>query len=318
MIPLSVIIPFYNSAPYLRRTVKSLLNQSLKDIEFIFVNDGSTDGSKDIISNLKASHNSFNIILADSSSDGKNNGISKARQTGLNLAKGEYVTFCDSDDWLDMNYYLDLYTAAKRVDADIVVGDYCVEKSDCSERILAPEIKNWKEFKEYPKWFHLSLWNRLIKLSLIRDNNITFFEGVNFSEDYGFVLISYFYSKRNYHINSDSLYHYNKQNDNSLTTSLSSSCIYQRIRCLQLIDSLFDSKGGLDDCNIHVLEKFNAKDALLSIDEFEQWAATFPKTAILVLKDPERNWLYKIFYLMGQHLSWRLLWFYHRLHKILR
>lgn len=318
MIPLTVIIPFYNSAPYLKRTVESLLNQSLKDIEYIFVNDGSTDGSKAIISNLIASYNSYNIILADSSSDGKNKGISRARQAGLDLAKGEYVTFCDSDDWVDVNYYHDLFTAAKRVDADIVVGNHCVEKSDYSERILAPEIDNWKEFKEYPKWFHLSLCNRLIKLSLIRDNKIAFFEGVNFSEDYGFILRAYFYSKKNFHINSDSLYHYNKQNDNSLTTSLSPSSIHQRIRCLQLLDSLFNCNGGLDDCNIHNMEKYSAKDALLSINEFQQWKATFPKTALRVLKDPERNWVYKIFYLTGQYLNWRVLWLYHNLHKRLR
>ncbi len=318
MIPLSVIIPFYNSANYLKRTTASLLNQTLDNIEYIFIDDGSTDDSKNTILDVLSSfpHKKPQVVISSSSPDGRNCGIAQARQAGLHLAHGDYVTFCDSDDWIDENYYSDLYAAAIAEDVDMVVGDHCVETNENCRRIIAPDINNWCDFKRFPHWFHLFLCNRLIKVSLIKDNNISFYKNINFSEDYGFVIKAYYYSQKNYHVKSSALYHYNKTNDNSLTTDLSLSSQLQRIECIRLLDSFFKSMNEcLDNCSVHNMEKYSAKDALLTVDKFSIWKKTFPEIAHMVIKDPNRNLRYKIVYLAGQYLSWRILWAYHYLSK---
>lgn len=317
---LSVIIPFYNASRYLKKTTESLFKQSLLDIEYIFVNDGSTDDSKSVILDVLSSFplRQPQVIICNSSQDGKNCGIAHARQAGLDIAQGEYVIFCDSDDWVDENYYEQLYHTAVSNNATMVVGDHCVETVCNTTKITSPEIKNWDGFKSFPHWFHLSLCNRLIKLSLIRDNNISFFEGINFSEDYGFIMKIYYYSQSNCNVHSNSLYHYNKTNEQSLTHTLSSSSQQQRIKCINMLESFFASKNeSLTYCNIHNIEKYAAKDALLTINKFSLWRKTFPEITKMVLRDHNRNILYKITYILGQYISWRILWLYHSLHKLI-
>lgn len=317
MIPLTVIIPFYNSGKYLNHTAESLFKQTLDNIEYIFVNDGSSDDSVNVILESLASFpdRKSQVQIVNSSVTGKNQGIAQARQAGLDLAQGEYVTFCDSDDWVDPQYYEDLYNAGIKNNVQMVVGDHCLDTNGGTERILAPNITNWQEFKAFDKWFHLSLWNRLIRLSLIKDNNIRFYEGINLSEDYNFVMRAYYYSKKICKVTTESLYHYNKINEGSFTSNLSQRHIMQRIECIKLLDSFFHDKGRLNNCNVHNIEKYNAKDALLGLDDFKTWKTTFPEISFRVISDTKRNWLYKTVYLLGQYGSWRVLWLYHYLHK---
>ena len=91
---ISVIIPVYNVEKYLRECLDSLLNQTFKDIEIICVNDGSTDGSLNILNEYASKDSRFIIINQN------NQGLSAARNNGLNVAKGDYVAFLDSDDYI--------------------------------------------------------------------------------------------------------------------------------------------------------------------------------------------------------------------------
>ncbi len=320
MIPLSVIIPFYNSKSDLKTTAESLLNQSLNNIEYIFVDDGSSDGSKTVIEEVLSSfpQKHSQVIITHSSPDGKNHGIAQARQTGLDLAHGEYVIFCDSDDWVDADYYEQLYHAAVSRNATLAVGDYCIVTNKERNKIVSPDIESWDDFKQYPKWFHLSLWNRLIKLSLIKDNNICFFNGINFSEDYGFVMRVYYFSKKNCNIHSNLYYYYNKTNNSSLTHTLSFTSQLHRIKCIQMLDDYFRLKNeNIDDCSLHKIEKYSSKDALLTVSQFALWKITFPEATRMILEDSTRSYIYKTVYILGQYVSWRILWLYHIVHKIL-
>lgn len=112
-IKVSVVIPAYNVEKYLRQCLDSVINQTLKEIEIICINDGSTDGSLEILQEYEKKDSRIRLINKE------NEGISAARNQGMELAQGEYISFIDSDDWIDENYLEALYTAAKKYDSDI-------------------------------------------------------------------------------------------------------------------------------------------------------------------------------------------------------
>lgn len=113
----SIIVPCYKVEQYLRQCVDSLINQTMKDIEIILVDDGSPDKSGEICDEYKAKDNRIKVIHK------KNGGVSAARNDGLKVATGEYVVFVDSDDYVPVDAYELLYNKAIETSADMVIGD---------------------------------------------------------------------------------------------------------------------------------------------------------------------------------------------------
>lgn len=112
---ISVIIPVYNSEKFLTRCLDSIIKQTFKDLEIICVNDGSTDNSLKILYSFAQKDKRITVI------NSHNTGPSIARNKGINIASGEYISFVDSDDWIDLDFFEKLYNTAKRYDADIAV-----------------------------------------------------------------------------------------------------------------------------------------------------------------------------------------------------
>lgn len=110
-IKVSVIIPVYNTAPYLERCLDSAINQTLKDIEIICVNDGSTDNSLEILQKYAQKDKRIKVVNFK-----ENKGVSAARNKGINLAKGEFIGFLDSDDFIDPGWYENLYNQSEGYD----------------------------------------------------------------------------------------------------------------------------------------------------------------------------------------------------------
>ena len=119
VIKVSVIVPVYNVDKYLRKCLDSLVNQTLKEIEIIVINDGSTDGSQRIIDEYQNTYP--DIIRGFIKSNG---GLSDARNYGLPFCRGEYIGFVDSDDYVDKRMYELMYTKASEDDSDMVTCDY--------------------------------------------------------------------------------------------------------------------------------------------------------------------------------------------------
>ena len=116
MIKLSIIVPVYNSGEYISRCLDSLVNQTLDDIEIIVVNDGSTDNSLEILQEYVSEK--VKIITQ------KNSGVAVARNTGLKNAKGKYIAYVDSDDWIELDMFEKMYNKAIENDFDIVMCDF--------------------------------------------------------------------------------------------------------------------------------------------------------------------------------------------------
>lgn len=119
----SVIIPVYNTEKYIKKCLRSVVQQSYKELEIIIINDGSTDASLDICKKLAIEDNRIQIISIE------NSGVSKARNQGLLLAKGEYVCFVDADDYIDRDYIEKYVKIAFETNADIVIGGILEEKN---------------------------------------------------------------------------------------------------------------------------------------------------------------------------------------------
>lgn len=115
---ISVIIPMYNAERYVEKCLESIINQTYKNIEVIIINDGSTDNSKEICENFAKKDNRIKVITTE------NRGAGSARNTGLEMAKGEYISFIDSDDYIVEDYYERLYSMLQKTNADIAIGRY--------------------------------------------------------------------------------------------------------------------------------------------------------------------------------------------------
>ncbi len=115
----SVIVPIYNVEKYLNKCVDSLLEQTLKDIEIILVDDGSPDSSGEIADEYQKRYSNIKTVHR------KNGGLGPARNTGLENATGDYIAFLDSDDWVQSDMYEKLYAVITKNDADIVVSGHC-------------------------------------------------------------------------------------------------------------------------------------------------------------------------------------------------
>ncbi|ENZ03210.1 hypothetical protein HMPREF1092_00396 [Clostridium thermobutyricum] len=181
MIKLSVIVPVYNVEKYVLECINSLLNQSLDSMEIIVVNDGSTDSSMEKILNLK--NPKIKII------NQKNSGLSSARNRGIEEAKGEYISFVDSDDFIEnKNSFENMYNIGIEDNSDIVVGS-CVKLYDDGRReelnfdfnIFNKSPMNPEEFllkSLKTKRVYAPVWLSIYKKDLINKNNLRFMPNI--------------------------------------------------------------------------------------------------------------------------------------------
>ena len=179
-IKVSIIIPVYNVEKYLRRCLDSVLNQTLKDIEIICVNDGSTDNSSLILEEYKK-YDNIKII------NQKNSGLSVARNTGLDNATGECVAFIDSDDFIDKDFYEKLFNNIVQHNADIACASIIRENDkkkkfliDYKEIELAKNIRDKFLLSHAPKYNFV--WNKLYRKEFIDKNNLKFVPGMIFED----------------------------------------------------------------------------------------------------------------------------------------
>ena len=215
---LSVTIPVYNTSRFLRKCLDSLISQTLKDIEFIIVDDGSTDESCLICDQYASKDSRFKVIHQ------KNGGLAFARQTGLSIAQGEYIIVCDSDDWVEPDIYEKLYNKAKETNADIVTCDYFAEYDDgrsIKRQFVFKERDGRVDNMDFLAHGAGCSWIKLIKKSLFVKTNSYYESGINLSED---SLIHYKLMRGNPKIVQirESLYHYRRQcGGTSYTNSIS-------------------------------------------------------------------------------------------------
>lgn len=213
----SVIIPVYNAEETIHRCVDSLLMQNYSDLEIILVNDGSKDRSGEICKEYAAQHSAIVYI------EKANGGVSTARNTGLDIAKGKYVLFVDSDDYVSENYFHALDALCAEFDYDCVFfSQNIVEGTKCTKSVLAPfSSQNTDECvpkfcEAYYRKFLNSPINKRFSRSIIEENQLRFPEALSIGEDKVFCLQYVMHCKSCY-ITSEILYNVSIDNKESLS-----------------------------------------------------------------------------------------------------
>lgn len=238
----SIIVPVYNVEKYLDKCLASILEQTFKDFECIIIDDGSPDNSNIIIDKYVKLDQRFKVIHQ------KNMGLSAARNAGLDIAKGDYIVFVDSDDYIADDYLEKFALKIADTDADMVIcGLIEVYKDYEKNKVFTAEsIKVIKQNILADVWPSY-VWNKCYKKDLF--TNIRFPVGKIF-EDILTIPELCLYAQKIVCI-PDKLYYYNRQNENSITANMSFEKMYNlfqghlknrnlaimnNIRCLKLID----------------------------------------------------------------------------------
>ena len=292
---ISIIIPVYRVENYISRCCRSLFGMRFQDVEYLFVNDATPDGSMAVVESIlnEYPHRKAHVKLL---AHPKNMGVASARNTGLEAATGEYIAFVDADDWIEENMFEKLYQRAEAGHFDIVGCDWYLEfetskrymrqpvyerTSDCLKAMLSGEMR----------WF---LWAFLIRRGIYVKNNIRFLDGANIGEDMA-VLIRCFSFARSYRHISEALYHYVKSNAVSMTALDSKKQIEIVKRNVDATVSFIRSRypNSLEQ-ELDFL-KLNVKFSLLISDNaanYEVWNISFPEANRSIWKNakqPFRN-----------------------------
>lgn len=240
----SVVVPIYNVEKYLNRCLQSIINQSYKNIEIILVNDGSTDNSLQIAEEEEKNDSRIKIITQ------KNQGLSMARNTGIQHATGEYICFVDSDDFVHKDYVKCLIENLEENDSDISVCDYLYinekdetwSKKNKVEKIFS-NLEAINDLLVGNQETEVMAWNKLYKLSLFKENNIFFPKG-KLHEDNFTTYKLYYYAKK-ISLIPDKLYFYLQRTDSIMGKKFN-------IKRLDVLQAVEETKSFFKKENINL------------------------------------------------------------------
>ena len=316
----SVILTIYNREKYIEKCIRSLLEQTLDNVEFVVVDDASTDSSLAILNNVLEEYPDrkpqVNLICLE-----KNAGRAVARQTGINHVKGEYVIHVDSDDWVDSDMLELLYSKAKETDADIV-GCNVTHEYRTRQRIfkqsysgdVEEDIRRLLNGKLFP-----SLCTSLTRTSIIRENDITFPQGVDTGEDLLFNLNLYLYAHKVVGIDNPS-YHYRHTEDSGSFQHTEKS-IKSVIEVARRTEALMRETGNYEKYEQEILfRKFSMKCALVTDfknkDYNKEWLNLFPETHSYIWKYKQFSWKRRVELWLAAHNMFTLARCFQKMLKI--
>ena len=300
----SVIIPIYRVEAFIERCARSLMEQTLNEVEFIFVDDGSPDGSMEVLERVLKDYpqriGQVRIIHHE-----QNKGLPAARNTGLAAATGEYIFHCDSDDYMERDALEAMYGKAKQQDADIVYTDWYLESSSLNPPVVGRTAVRRIRYMQCPAYdtpeaalrgllhgrMKFNVWNKLVKREVYSDNendnhnenghgeiNGSFPAGHGMGEDMTMILL--FAKARRVAYLPKGTYHYMRQNENAFTASHSGMTSTQyddlRFNAQRVIDAL----TGIVPEEDMACFKLNVKYPFLISDrreDYERWQKWFPE-----------------------------------------
>lgn len=216
-IKVSVNIPIYNASKYLRKCLDSMRSQTLKEIEFVLIDDGSTDNSLQICKEYAKNDLRFKVFHKE------NGGSASARQLALDNSLGEYIIVCDADDWAEPDMYERLYEIAKCSQVDISTCDYYVNYEDGTQIESTHRITNCSNEQLMRDVLTHAIppasWIKLIRRKFLEENQINYEKGINLGEDFLF-LVKVVLCKPNIIKINLPLYHYRRiMNSGSYTNN---------------------------------------------------------------------------------------------------
>lgn len=246
---LSIIIPMYNVSSSIERCLLSVLDNSSANVELLCVDDGSNDNTVDTVEKIAKNDKRVKIL--------KNNhsGVSSARNTGLDNAKGKYIAFVDSDDAVEHNAFLKIESLLEKTGCDcLTFGGYAKGESkraaDISKGLLLPDACFYnseileRALFEIPSC-DLFIWNKVFSADIIQKKVIRFDKNISLGEDRAFIFDCFVYVNTLVSV-SDKLYIYTADHENSITDRFSKS-YYKKARShLMVVEHIFNSWSKTD------------------------------------------------------------------------
>ena len=239
---ISVIVPIYNAEKTICRCIDSILNQTFKDFELLLINDGSPDSCGKICDDYAEKDKRIRVIHKH------NEGVSAARQTGIDNAKGIYTIHVDPDDWIESNELEELYAEARKTNADMVICDFYEEKYDGTIRRFCQRPSSLTHacvLKEVFNNIHGSCWNKLILLDCYKRYNIRFPKGINYCEDQ-YVIASILINPIKISYLPKAFYHYVQYKDKTtMVRKYDNDTYFQDLKRIELFSELLKNHENI-------------------------------------------------------------------------
>lgn len=247
-IKISIIVPVHNTAKYLRKCIESLINQTLKDIEIICVNDGSIDNSLEIIKEYVNIDKRISIISQE------NLGPGAARNAGIKLAKGEYLGFVDSDDFIDLTMFEKLYTKAKLYNSDVVIVGIYLYDTNNGRYWTFRDANIYRTFSnegvftaaEHPVLLqYVGIWDKIYRREFVIYHSLSVPEGCLY-EDVLFPIMAYVLAAK-ISLIDEPLYYYRKYSGHSIVDREIKEVGHK----IDFLKSIKDTKDFLIEQNVY-------------------------------------------------------------------
>lgn len=276
----SVIIPIYGVEQYIEKCARSLLEQTLDSVEFIFVNDCTKDRSIEILEKVIEDYpnrkSDIHIIY-----NNENKKLAATRDVGLRVSRGKYILNCDSDDWVERNMLEVMYNKAIECDADIVCCEF-IKEGICGNELMKynydEEFGGDKLKQLYLYDIYTSLCNKLIKRTLFVNNNIWHYEGVNMGEDSAKTIRLRYFSRKTVIVHQP-LYYYNRLNIASMCAVYNEQSTNEYILLAKLIEDFFVQENVIDEYRIVVnfLKFVSKQNVLRQKKDLTLWRSIYPE-----------------------------------------
>lgn len=308
MSKVSVIVPVYNVEQYIEECARSLFEQTLDDIEYIFIDDCSTDRSIEMLSRVLKGypHRKMQVVIHRMK---QNSGQAAVRKWGVLHATGDYVIHCDSDDSVEKDMYRYMYNSAIQNKADIVICDFSLSDGG-RERCVAPKVKSEENYRTgiFTKDVHCSTVNKLIRRELY-DNPIIF-PKENYAEDLALTSQLFYYARKFVYC-PVAFYHY-RYNPASISKQRGIEAILRSFRqtCANaaLVERFFQDKpiGKRMKWAIDCMKSFERDRLIVLTDKreyYRMWKNTFPELNKTILFNPLMSWKNKLRFIL---VMWRV------------
>lgn len=277
---ISVIVPVYKVEKYIEKCVCSLMEQTLDNIEYIFVDDCSPDNSIKILETTlgRYPHRVENVRIIHHD---VNKGLSSARNSGLAVARGEYIAHCDSDDWVELTMYEKLYKKAKAENADVCFSNFYFAYNDKNEPYECTSVyaNKIRTINSYIKTTWTVLWNIVAKRSLYSEYKLCAPENISYCEDF-YLSVRLFYFARKIVKVDEALYYYNQTNVNSIMSGFNLK--FERDERWAYLNTikLFKQEKVYDHYKQSMCWRVlkSTQDAAVHIDRYKDFLSVYPES----------------------------------------
>lgn len=308
----SVIIPIYKVEGFIERCATTLMEQTLREVEYIFVDDATPDHSIQILEEVIARYperkEQVRIVHHDI-----NKGLPAARNTGLALATGEYIFHCDSDDYVEPTMLEDLYHTAKTQDADIVWCDWYLTFAENERYMKQPcfstPIEALKAMLSGGMKFNV--WNKLVRRTLYTGNGIEFPAGYGMGEDMTIMML-FAHAQKVVYVPKP-YYHYVKTNTNAFSQTYSNKHLQELKHNVQrIVDYMQEAYGNDLEKELNFL-KLDVKFPFLIANNFKRWAEWYPEANTYILQNKYISSRSRYVQWLAAKKQYWLVWIYNQL-----